>query len=1185
MNGIDDLRDSYNTLNALISRLRSALAIENDVAGGFKLERQIEDNEKERENIRKKIEIFENLIASKVEIFISFSFQDCAERVEKLTNELRRIQVKVSHRPEDYDPHNGLPEEIKQSIVRATHVLVCLTKEAEKTICPLQLELSFSILKGKSIIALSFPEGHKPVQIIKCPEIDFFDWNTGVKALLDYLANGTVYYNIESYNQRDAELTYLQSVARQYDVWRSMYTEMTLSGRFREPKIKLKPNAIMLLERTHEVSRKIIHSFEDSSSDKLIIKTFHELVNIFRKYKRIAIVGDPGAGKTTTLHRLFYDLATSAAKSEDQALPVFARLGAYSGGDFENFIKASFNSFDLRNYLPNRIILLLDGLNEMPINLVAQVDDWIKKNSNVSIIVSCRKLEYLERKLPLYRVDIAALDVKQIYKFINNFFVEKDDCDLLFWSLAGKDVYEAWNWLQKERADISFDDFWFGNIESARSYEVEKAKIKYIQDNLKQKGSLPGLLGLVSNPFLLTAAIEIFSDTGRPPENKGELFNEFVDSLLERCGRAATKQNLTWIDENIQRQAMAKLAYQIQIERKGTSVSEEWALATLKKAIPTHDANALLYLAASARIIERGELVRFTHQLLQEYFAAYEMGEDMKRGVPPTKYWPNKSWWETTGWEETALLLAGIEGDATEIVKWLTFVHPTLAYLSATESGVTCNDDVLQKLYEPEQGSRISPLARAEWGRKLCAIGDNRPGVGLSISRIPDIVWCEVPIGEFQMGGDRELDVLGIAWEGSIISLPYKFWIAKYPVTYTQFEAFLVDGYENPKFWTESGWRWKGKQKEPRLWRDPVFHLSNHPIVGVTWYEAYAFSKWLNDKLHETNWSLLGLPNDWEIRLPMECEWEKAVRFPDGRRYPWGDEYLTGYANIDETFEDAVCGPYFLRRTTAVGMYPQGCSPCGALDMCGNIWEWCISRWKIIYEFPEDVTLEGTEHRGVRGGSWYNSKLFAPAAAHDCQDADLGVMDVGFRLVLAPAGSLSSVDNSIAKKKDGISTLKIFIAGLSGSGKTEFIKTVSDLPLVSVEKKIVSTDKFIPMDYGRVPINKNMLYMYAPTGNVEYEFLWDSLHVEMHGLILLIDCTDKSSFSKVIALYELFQSKPNIPYLIVATKPDAPAAANQDEILSMLHVNDRTRLVMCNARKKQNVRQVLTRMLSIINPS
>ena len=76
-----------------------------------------------------------------------------------------------------------------------------------------------------------------------------------------------------------------------------------------------------------------------------------------------------------------------------------------------------------------------------------------------------------------------------------------------------------------------------------------------------------------------------------------------------------------------------------------------------------------------------------------------------------------------------------------------------------------------------------------------------------------------------------------------------------------------------------------------------------------------AFCGWLGEKL--------GCP----VTLPTEAQWEKAARGPDGRRYPWGDEITPQHANYDQTG---------IGTTSAVGVFPLGASPCGALDMAAT---------------------------------------------------------------------------------------------------------------------------------------------------------------------------------------------------------------------------------------------------------
>jgi formylglycine-generating enzyme required for sulfatase activity len=100
-------------------------------------------------------------------------------------------------------------------------------------------------------------------------------------------------------------------------------------------------------------------------------------------------------------------------------------------------------------------------------------------------------------------------------------------------------------------------------------------------------------------------------------------------------------------------------------------------------------------------------------------------------------------------------------------------------------------------------------------------------------------------------------------------------------------------------------------------------------VDRVSWYEAYAYCRWLAEAT--------GKP----YRLPTEMEWEKAARGTDGRMFPWGNTWSKELCNSREIWDRA--DP----RTTPVGQFsPDGDSPYGAADMCGNLWEWCGTRWR-----------------------------------------------------------------------------------------------------------------------------------------------------------------------------------------------------------------------------------------------
>jgi formylglycine-generating enzyme required for sulfatase activity len=245
-----------------------------------------------------------------------------------------------------------------------------------------------------------------------------------------------------------------------------------------------------------------------------------------------------------------------------------------------------------------------------------------------------------------------------------------------------------------------------------------------------------------------------------------------------------------------------------------------------------------------------------------------------------------------------------------------------------------------------------------------------------------------IPAGPFLMGtpesDSKELEKLGLKREvidretpQHEVSLP-AYAMGRYPVTNAEFARFIEDGgYATRDFWSEAGW----KQREsdgwaaPRYWEDSRWNDPAQPVVGVSWYEAQAYCHWLAAKT--------GRP----YRLPSEAEWEKAARGPDGRRYPWGNEWDKSRCNNKDS------GP---SQTTPVGQYsPAGDSPYGVGDMAGQVWEWCSSKYggyedKPNFGYPYRLDdgredLEGDDTRILRGGSWYSDN---PAAVCRCGSRD-----------------------------------------------------------------------------------------------------------------------------------------------------------------------------------------------------
>lgn len=265
---------------------------------------------------------------------------------------------------------------------------------------------------------------------------------------------------------------------------------------------------------------------------------------------------------------------------------------------------------------------------------------------------------------------------------------------------------------------------------------------------------------------------------------------------------------------------------------------------------------------------------------------------------------------------------------------------------------------------------------------------DDRPGVGCRTDGLPNLDWVKIP--EMDEPGKREF-----IYQEDERRVERTFWIARYPLTYAQFQAFVdaPDGFDNPVWW--AGLAAPASDKaNPGEQRFPFW---NHPRANVSWYDAIAYCRWLTAQA-QAQTDLLPLEmrgqRHWRITLPTEWQWEKAARGHDGRRYPWGNEYVSGHANIDETSNRV--GPHYLQKTSAVGMYLPGASPYGVLDMSGNVWEWCLNE----YERPDQIQEEGDATRVVRGGSWHYDGDNAAAAVRVRYHLNPRYVDVGVRLVV-----------------------------------------------------------------------------------------------------------------------------------------------------------------------------------------
>ena len=160
---------------------------------------------------------------------------------------------------------------------------------------------------------------------------------------------------------------------------------------------------------------------------------------------------------------------------------------------------------------------------------------------------------------------------------------------------------------------------------------------------------------------------------------------------------------------------------------------------------------------------------------------------------------------------------------------------------------------------------------------------------------------------------------------------------------------------------------------------EPNWQEANVPRETVSWFEAVAFCWWLSHRTRST------------IRLPTEWEWQQGATGGDlTRKYPWSGEWDTSRCNSTESR---------LNRTAAVGLYPHGGTQQGVMDMVGNVWEWCLNKFKHP-EAPESLRIdESHRDRAVRGGSWNNRPVGLRVSTRNRFKAGYRPYFIGFRLV------------------------------------------------------------------------------------------------------------------------------------------------------------------------------------------
>jgi formylglycine-generating enzyme required for sulfatase activity len=732
-----------------------------------------------------------------------------------------------------------------------------------------------------------------------------------------------------------------------------------------------------------------------------------EIKDLLMVKNRLAVIGGPGCGKSTLLSYLSLSLArrvntgTLPFKVPDERpllVPVLIPLRYYRqyreicaqgltpdpdqacAGTLRGFIRWYINRYSNRNYPEDFFdrllcgggcLLMLDGLDEV-VNQAerGQVREEVERLVREQyprnlVIVTAREAGYQKDAVfseDFLRLDVQPLTNEQIANLCENW------CRQLY------------------------------PLEVAQRRDELVEAIKEINHRTEERQQE----ALVRSPLLTSMVISVKYYETELPRERARLYEAVVRVILQAqylhedvIREELIRQVGDWEE---QREWLSELA--LQMHRGGEAgavISEERLREILNSMMSAGQVERFVqYVRMRGGLFEeRAEMFQFIHLSFQEFLAARLLAKQRKEAFAVLKDHITDAWWREVfmlvygfakmDYPEAAkdylTWLQTMEGDDEQVSGGLELAGSALLDVEKYQPDLIHDtaEKLAQVIFDPKK--KTSSLTRVRSGDTLARLGDPRFRVDAWYFPDEDLLgFVHIPGGEFIMGSDKTMDKNAHSDEYSqqILTLP-DYYMARYPVTVAQWVAFIILN------------KWKASDA------DSLIGIKNHPVTSVTWYEAIAYCEWLKKQLlawPETPPELAGrLRQGWRVTLPSEAEWERAARGADGRLCPWGNEFDQNKANTYETG---------IGRTSPVGCFPDGRSPEGLLDMCGNVWEWTRSLYREYPYQPDDGRegLQSTARRVLRGGSFFDDRRDVRCACRRRSEPISGVSDFGFRVVV-----------------------------------------------------------------------------------------------------------------------------------------------------------------------------------------
>lgn len=873
-------------------------------------------------------------------------------------------------------------------------------------------------------------------------------------------------------NVDQARLNYLRNLAKKCEVLplaalgeeEGTETGVTLDQVY----VALNTKKEIPLTKEEKAARKKIQPSSPGQEEDTRPLTAMEVVS---RCRRLVLLGDPGAGKSTFVNQLLANLAghqldpSHACPSgiEPDLVPILIvlrdlvpqlaaldvdRLPQNKGDErrvaiMREQVESNLGRFHAEAYLEDfraaldegRFMLVLDGLDEVPYALQSRGLQLIGAVLNACkprrVIATCR-LRSSEIVCHLAQFEahvLAPFDESRIREFVAA-------------------------WYQAQRG--------LGRVDSAQ----EEARAKDLTDAALSED----LRELAANPMLLTTMAIIHQRDIRLPSERVQLYSLAVEVLARRWQKGKTGELAVFLKDNLRlRAALERLAYEAHVMGKGNGATADLPRGKALEFLEQPEFLGTTSLAdeflnyvdqRAGLLVGRGgrpgqpQVYSFPHRTFQEYLAGCFLLSGRDSGRQAREFYMHAAegdYWRLAARLAMEELRYNDRRGVNQLLDLAYHLYPKeeptttqscRASLWAANMVVLVGKEVIEKDTEgPNDGpaflkrlvlcligllsSSLSAPERAEAGNWLAILGDPRPEVvPTRLEDLEAIEFCYVPPGAYVMGEEKG--------RHRNEALDYGYWLGRYPVTVAQFEWFVEQGgYRQAEYWAEAiqeGYWTNGVIKVP--WNQeiivapvryrPPFNWPNHPAVGITWYEAMAFGRWLTARFGDR------LPPGYRIGLPSEAEWEKAARggenvltvpvrralasglsLPDHielvpnpepeRIYPWSGSFSTDRANVPDTGIGA---------TSAMCCFASGQSPCGCLDMTGNVYEWTRSLPKDYPYCPGDgrerPDAPASECRVLRGAAFVDFFSLPCCPNRIMSNPSCRGESMGFRVVASP---------------------------------------------------------------------------------------------------------------------------------------------------------------------------------------